>query len=203
MRLPRSVFVVLLVGVIAGCAPRSGLVESRKIVLHPPLSVKEGPQHPLDDTVPGVANFGLVSRDVWRGGEPSAVGLKWLADLGVKTIIDLREEGDESSRIPAGVRYVRIPVSAWSADRVDVDRVLGQIEACPKPVFIHCHQGRDRTGLAVAAYRLWQGMTPSKACEELRNFRVNVWWEGPIERRIYELSRTTLNRQKSEKASAN
>jgi protein tyrosine/serine phosphatase len=107
----------------------------------------------------------------------------------VKTVIDLREEGDESSSIPPGVRYVRIPVSPWSADRVDVSEVLRQIKSSPKPIFIHCQQGRDRTGLAVAAYRLAEGMGAKDACQELRNFRVNFWWDGPIERRIYELNR--------------
>ena len=188
---------VMLLGpllLFSGCAamPRSTQrsISCEKIVLHPPQSIKDGPQHPLDDTVPGIANFGLVSKDLWRGGQPTAEGMQWLARLGVKTVIDLREEADESSIIPAGVRYVRIPVSPFNADHVDVEEVLRQIDACPKPVFIHCHQGRDRTGLAVAGYRLAQGMRAADACLELRNFNVNFWWDGPIERRIYNLDRS-------------
>lgn len=174
----------------AGCATTPRATTTEKIVLHPPLSIKDGPQHPLDDTVPGVANFGLVSKDLWRGAQPTPDGMRWLGRLGVKTIIDLREEADESTLIPSGVRYVRVPVSPFNADRVDVEEVLRQIDASPKPVFIHCHQGRDRTGLVAAAYRLKQGMSASQACTELRNFHVNFWWDGPIERRIYELDHT-------------
>jgi protein tyrosine phosphatase (PTP) superfamily phosphohydrolase (DUF442 family) len=187
-RLLKAMLLLGLMLVFSGCAASSRSVTSEKIVLHPPQSIKDGPQHPLDD-IPGVPNFGLVSKDLWRGGQPSSEGMQWLARLGVKTIIDLREE-DESSIIPAGVRYVRIPVSAFSADQVDVAEVLRQIEASPKPVFIHCQHGCDRTGLAVASYRLSQGMRAADACSELRNFNVNFWWDGPIERRIYNLDRS-------------
>ena len=188
--------------VAGGCATRPRTVTSEKIVLHPPQSVKEGPQHPLDGTVPGVANFGLVSRDLWRGAQPTPDGMQWLARLGVKTVIDLREEGDESAIIPLGVVYVRIPVSPFNADQVDVREVLKRIESSPKPVFIHCHQGRDRTGLAVAAYRLAEGMKAEEACRELRNFRVNFWWDGPIERRIYDLDQSLSPQGKKQMASA-
>jgi protein tyrosine phosphatase (PTP) superfamily phosphohydrolase (DUF442 family) len=184
-----------------GCAVAPRSVSSEKIVLHPPQSIKDGPQHPLDDTVPGISNFGLVSKDLWRGGQPTPEGMQWLARLGVKTVIDLREEADETSIIPAGVRYVRIPVSPFSADQVNVAEVLRQIETSPKPVFIHCHQGRDRTGLAVAAYRLAQGMQPADACLELRNFNVNFWWDGPIERRIGSLDRSLSAAAKQKVAS--
>ena len=135
--------------------------EYEKIVLHPPKSVKDGPQHPLDDLIPGVENFGLISKDVWRGAEPTAEGMRTLADLGMKTVIDLREN-DESAIIPPGVLYVRLPVSAWHCDQVNVKAVLDAIDRSPKPVFIHCHQGRDRTGLAIAAYRLSQNMSTPK-----------------------------------------
>src|SRR5579859_4217077 len=105
---------------LSGCATSPRTVTTDKIVLHPPQSIKDGPQHPLDDAVPGVANFGLVSKDLWRGGQPTPEGMQWLARLGVKTVIDLREEADESSIIPPGVRYVRIPVSPFNADQVNV-----------------------------------------------------------------------------------
>lgn len=172
----------------AGCAlHRGGEHATEKVTYRIPDPVPPGPQKPMEIGPPGVDNFGVISSELWRGGEPTADGLQVLAHLGVKTIIDLRE-ADESAEIPAGVRYVRLPVSAWRADQVDVHAVLREIERDPKPVFIHCHQGRDRTGLAVAAYRLSHGMSVKDACLELRNFGVNPWWDRPIERRIRELA---------------
>lgn len=185
-----AVCVLFCLPVLASCSNTPSTVSTEKINLHPPQSVKDGPQLPLDDTIPGITNFGLISKDVWRGAQPTEQGMHYLATLGVKTIIDLREEADESSIVPPGVHYVRLPVSPFNADLVDVQEVLRQIDASPKPVFIHCHQGRDRTGLAVAAYRLAQGMPAADACAELRNFHVNLWWDAPIERRIHDLDRT-------------
>jgi protein tyrosine phosphatase (PTP) superfamily phosphohydrolase (DUF442 family) len=108
--------------------------------------------------------------------------------MGVRTVIDLQED-DQSTKLPPGVRYVPVRVSGWHADQVDTDAVLRAIAENPKPVFIHCHQGKDRTGLAVAAYRLSQGMSAEDAIRELRRFRVNFWWRAPIEERIHALAR--------------
>jgi protein tyrosine phosphatase (PTP) superfamily phosphohydrolase (DUF442 family) len=148
------------------------------------------PQRPLDGYVPGVANFGFVTTDVWRGAQPTPEGFKTLAAMGVRTVIDLQED-DHSASVPPGVRYVPLRVSGWHADEVDTGAVLRAIAENPKPVFIHCHQGRDRTGLAVAAYRLSQGMSTTDAIRELRRFRVNFWWQSPIEKRIRLLARRT------------
>ena len=156
------------------------------------------PCHPLPDgSVPGVNNFAIISADVWRGAQPSREGFRLLADMGVKTIIDLQEI-DESKLIPDGVRYVPVRTSAFSADRLDTTAVLAAIRASPKPVFIHCHEGRDRTGLAVAAYRLRQGMTCERALSELDNFHVNFWWRSPIKSRVQQLASARVDERRCE-----
>ena len=138
---------------------------------------------PIEDGPEGVSNFGVVSPEVWRGGRPSAEGMRALVQRGMRSLIDL-EEKDRSGEVPPGVRYIHLPVPEDECDRVDVDKVLAAIEECPKPVFIHCHEGRDRTGLAVAAYRLWRGMSVADACIELRRFHVHKQWRKAIIRRI-------------------
>ncbi len=155
----------------------------------PTLLVSESlePQRPIPGYVPGVENFGFVSKDLWRGAKPTPEGFHALSAMGVRTIIDLQEE-DESAGVPAGVTYVPIRVSSLRADEVNVQAVLAAIDASEKPVFIHCLQGRDRTGLAVAAYRLRCGMPANAAIEELNNFGINFWWRRPVEQRIRLLS---------------
>lgn len=154
--------------------------------LRVPSLAQMSPQNPCDPEIPGLPNFGFVTPDVWRGGAPTAAGLQTLAKLGLKTVIDLREDGSPDVP-PPGVRIVHLPVSAWRADLVPAQHLLAVIAANPKPVFIHCLQGRDRTGLAIAEYRLAMGMSAKDACRELRSFQINPWWQLPIERRIYQL----------------
>jgi protein tyrosine phosphatase (PTP) superfamily phosphohydrolase (DUF442 family) len=176
--------------IVAGCGPTSPPDPSTHpttkpvypIVVVPPAK----PQKPIDNYVPGVRNFGFISADVWRGGKPSALGFEILKGMGVATIIDLQED-DESKEVPPGVNYVPIRVSQWKCNQVDVDAVLKAIETSPKPVYIHCLEGRDRTGLAVAAYRLSRGMKADDAITELNAFRVNFWWRGSITQRIRQL----------------
>lgn len=183
----RAALIPLLLTPFACSRPAHRPVESERIVFRVPADVEKKPQKPLDGLLPGVSNFGVVSPDLYRGAVPSRDGLKSLADIGVKTVIDLRSEEEESADIPPGIKYIRLPVSPWHADTVDVRHVLDVIATSPKPVFIHCYQGRDRTGLAVAAYRLSKGMSTADAIEELRNFHVNPWWKSPIENRIFQL----------------
>jgi hypothetical protein len=87
---------------------------------------------------------------------------------------------------------VRFPVPGWRADRVDMTKVLRAIDELPKPIFIHCREGRDRTGLAVAAYRVAHGMSVDDAMREMRNFHVHWMWEGSMGRRLGELKRSLV-----------
>ncbi|HEV8379515.1 MAG TPA: tyrosine-protein phosphatase [Tepidisphaeraceae bacterium] len=138
--------------------------------------------------VPGIRNFGEVSPEIWRGGKPTPEGMQWLADRGLKTIIDLQME-DESGDVPQGVRYVPIRVSLWQCDQVDVAAVMRAIEESPKPVFIHCLVGRDRTGLAVAAWQMTQGMSAAEAIADMERFGTNPFWNEAIKRRIRRLEK--------------
>ncbi len=137
----------------------------------------------------GVQNFAEVSPEIWRGGKPTEAGMRWLASRGVRTIVDLQMD-DESGDLPPGVMYVPIRVSLWRCDKVDVDAVLNAIDTSPKPVFIHCLRGRDRTGLAVAAYRLRQGMPVEQIIAEMESFGTSIF-TNPIKGRIRELASRT------------
>lgn len=112
---------------------------------------------------PGVPNFHNVDDHVYRGGQPNAEGWKTLAGLGVKTVIDLRPDGDfggHSTRAEAhaveaaGMQYVSIPLGGMRApSEAEMTKILTAFNS-KEPVFVHCRLGKDRTGTAVACYRI-------------------------------------------------
>src|SRR5262249_33418234 len=65
-------------------------------------------------------NFYCVNPSYYRGGQPSSSGMEKLAQVGIKTIIDLRQpgersEGEEELAAKLGMHYVNIPVNNWKA----------------------------------------------------------------------------------------
>jgi tyrosine-protein phosphatase SIW14 len=109
----------------------------------------------------GVHNFHQVNEHVYRGAQPSKEGFQSLANLGVKTIIDLRGGGGRSAEEQkvveaAGMHYVAVPLSGSSAPP---DQVVGKLltllnDPSECPVFVHCRRGADRTGTIIACYRI-------------------------------------------------
>ena len=119
----------------------------------------------------GIDNFDEVSPELFRGGQPTDEGIRTLAEYHVRTVINLRE-GDDSHEAravrAAGMMYLHIPLDAETVTRADAERFLAILPTVPAPVFVHCLVGRDRTGMAVAAYRLRvQGWTQEAALRDL------------------------------------
>src|SRR5262245_20195076 len=61
-----------------------------------------------------VENFGKVNENFYRGAQPEAEEYKQLAALGVKTILDLRDDPKSYAKTMAeraGLRYINLPMS--------------------------------------------------------------------------------------------
>lgn len=115
-------------------------------------------------------NLYRVSDRLLRGAQPDEHGFDLLRRLGVRTVINVRpgrEEGELCLR--NGLRYVEIPMRAWSFDERDVVRFLEIASSADHaPVFVHCRRGADRTGMLVAVYRVViEGWTKEAALEEM------------------------------------
>ena len=107
--------------------------------------------------IAGVHNFHQVNEHVYRGAQPDGKGFASLATLGVKTVIDLRGEKSEANEVQqAGLRYLRMPWSGYKAPTSkEMDAVLAVLnDSSQWPVFVHCKRGADRTGTAIACYRI-------------------------------------------------
>jgi uncharacterized protein (TIGR01244 family) len=110
--------------------------------------------------VNGIGNFDVVDpprSHLYRGAQPTRQGIATLKSMGVRTVINLRDDPpswEEAAVVAAGMNYVWIPTSPLREDPGQIRNCLRILQSAEQPIFIHCRQGRDRTGLEVAAYRL-------------------------------------------------
>lgn len=141
------------------------------------VSLPERPAPPFG----GIANFGLVATDIYRGGQPTAAGFDYLKHLGVKTIIKLNTEaeGNDAYAETHGMTVQRIPITFWQqiAGPVPIKSIDQAARSLGPGTFIHCEHGQDRTGLFVYRYRRLQGWSKPAAQEELlsRGFHRGLW----------------------------
>src|SRR5882724_5453006 len=105
-----------------------------------------------------IKNFGQMDERFYRGAQPKESDFNDLAQLGVKTVIDLQEDPEnyEKRSVEAlGMRYVNIPMSDTKypdASKIDQFLKLTDDPATGK-FYVHCHGGRHRTGVMGAVYR--------------------------------------------------
>ena len=121
----------------------------------------------LNDNVP---NFHQVSEKLYRGGQPTEHGYELLKQMGIKTVVNLRIDPREESMVKkAGLEYVRIPINPpFLNDKHIEEFLLVMAKKKNWPVFVHCLHGSDRTGAAVASYRVvYQGYTVDNAYAEM------------------------------------
>jgi len=118
----------------------------------------------------GVENFHQVSDDLYRGAQPSREGFRRIEAMGIRTVVSLRSFHGNSRKLEGtGLDYERMTVKAYHPEDKEVIRFL-QIVSDPSctPVFVHCMEGSDRTGLMCAAYRVAiQGWAKEDAIEEM------------------------------------
>jgi hypothetical protein len=130
-------------------------------------------------------NFCEVTPGVlWRGASPGREDAAWLLEHGVRSIVTLQldvrpafEHARLDPRLTRTVNYYRvrdfIAVDVLTHYHLDqhVAYVLAIIKKAPKPVFISCRAGVDRTGIIAAAYRvLVDHMSRKQAIAEMDGF---------------------------------
>ncbi len=128
-------------------------------------------------------HFSQVDAHIYRGAQPTTEGYQRLAALGVKTVIDLRLEGrearEERQAVEAlGMRWVHLPMHAfWRPSDAQIREFLKIVsDPAAQPVFVHCRQGRNRTGLFIAIYRIvHDAWMPARAYAEATSLGLSPW----------------------------
>jgi protein tyrosine phosphatase (PTP) superfamily phosphohydrolase (DUF442 family) len=166
----RAILPLVFVVALAGCAASAYSAAPERSSLLPPDGA-------VRDTFAwlrsqrGPTRFQQVAPALYRGGQPTAAQLAALHALGVRTIVDLRNtasavanERAEADRL--GLRFLSFPFSGLA--KPDPAQLRAIVAALADPangaVYVHCQQGRDRTSLVVALYRVWHdGWSPELA----------------------------------------
>lgn len=134
----------------------------------------------------GSFNLGIVGGSgVLRNSQPCQKDLIWLIkNMGIKTIVNLRKEykyweGYNKSDEEAISKKLGIECKNFLLEdndnpppsKIEIEEVLNFIDACKKPVMIHCAAGRGRTGIVAAAYRITrQGWKSKDAITEAMHY---------------------------------
>jgi protein tyrosine/serine phosphatase len=120
----------------------------------------------------GVGDFYKVTDYLYRSEQPTEEGMKNLAQMGIKTVINLRVfHSDADKNKKTGLRIEELSVKPWHIEDEDVIRVLRIIKKRENgPFLMHCWRGADRLGVMVAMFRIVeQGWTKKEAIEEMVN----------------------------------
>src|SRR5260370_4885420 len=82
----------------------------------------------------GIKNFYQVDEHVYRGAQPTDEGFQYLSQIGVKTVIDLREtdersKAEEAAVAAAGMKYVNVPMTGKTPPtEAEISIILGILE---------------------------------------------------------------------------
>ena len=144
---------------------------------------------PLDANVPN--SCVVTAQTLWRGARPDKMAAEALLRLGAKTVVNL-ELGDYDRAVfqdavapQVGGREIGyFRVRDWellvklAPSEVDehVTHFLAITRTQPTPIYVHCRSGQNRTGVMVAAYRVFNGMPIDDAIDEMKRYG-GLWFE--------------------------
>jgi tyrosine-protein phosphatase SIW14 len=134
----------------------------------------------LPASMPAVPGFARVSDTLYRGAQPAEEGFAQLQKLGIKTVVSLRYlESDQEDIEGLGLRYVHLHFNPFHPEEEDVVDFLNVVtDPDNQPVFVHCRQGVDRTGMMVAIYRVVvQDWPRQQAIDEMKALGSHEVWK--------------------------
>lgn len=130
----------------------------------------------------GIKNFGQMDDRFFRGGQPKENEYRELAGLGIKTVIDLRDDPKdyEKTNVEAlGMRYVNIAMSDKDyPPAAKIDEFLKLIDdPSTGKFYVHCAGGRHRTGVMGAVYRFnHYGWNYDRVYAEMKKYDFYTRW---------------------------
>jgi tyrosine-protein phosphatase SIW14 len=148
-----------------------------------------------------IGNFGKINDHYFRGAQPKGSDYSDLAAIGVKTVIDLQQDGPSNEAgfvASAGMKFFRI---GMTTSRAPTDEQVAQFfeivnNPANQPVYVHCAGGRHRTGTMTALYRMtFDGWNASQAYTEMKQYRFEGFPDHPVLRNYVYAYKPALPKQ--------
>lgn len=118
----------------------------------------------------GILNFAKVTDNIYRGGQPTSDGWKYLKSIGVTNFVKLNLEHPndlEAQALGIVLNNCGIDFMDQLLGPVDHNTISNAISSIIPNTYIHCEHGQDRTGLVVACYRYGTGWTKQQSEDEM------------------------------------
>lgn len=144
-----------------------------------------------------IKNFGQMDDRFFRGGQPREDEYRELAAIGIKTVIDLRNDPKDYGKEAAealGMRYVNIPMS--DKDYPPAAKIQEFLKLVEDPstgkFYVHCAGGRHRTGVMGAVYRFnHYGWDFEKVYAEMKKYDFYTrWGHGDMKKFVQDYALT-------------
>lgn len=140
-----------------------------------------------------IKNFGQMDDRFFRGGQPKEADYQSLADIGVKTVVDL-QDNPEAYEKPAverlGMRYVNIPMDDKKYPKPEQIAAFLKLVDDPSTgkFFVHCAGGRHRTGVMGAVYRFTHyHWNYDQVYAEMKQYDFyTTWGHGPMKQFVQD-----------------
>ena len=161
---------------------------------------------PLDSRV---SNGCVVETQVlWRGARPDALAATALIEAGVRAVVNLELVLDDKAAFTAAtpatganqtIQYFRVrdwePLVALAPNLTDdhVAHFIAITRTQAKPIYVHCRSGQNRTGVMVAAYKIFNGADVETTIAEMAAYG-GFWAKQDSEylRRLTPAHRVTM-----------
>lgn len=151
-----------------------------------------------------IKNFGQMDEQFYRGAQPKAGDYQHLAALGIKTVIDLRDDSEAYEKRDveaAGMRYVNIPMNDKGYPKAEqVESFLKLVDDPTTGAFyVHCAGGRHRTGVMGAVYRFTHDhWNYDQVYAEMKQYDFYTrWGHGPLKDFVQDYWATIQGHQSS------
>ena len=129
-----------------------------------------------------IKNFGQMDERFFRGAQPKENDYKDLALLGIKTIIDLREDPEPYEKPLVeqfGMLYVNIPMIDKKYPTPEAIELFLKTVNDPNSgkFYVHCAGGRHRTGAMGAVYRFeFYNWNFEQVYKEMKQYEFYTRW---------------------------